>query len=97
MHCYVYASVHKPDTYLWLAGRDDFSVLPEPLLLLLGELRFTLEVQLDPQRRLPQEDTQQIIDHLSAQGWHMQLPSNETLACANPLEYQRTARSQGDH
>ncbi len=49
MQCFVYASRRKPDTYLWLAERDDFAVLPEPLRGMLGELRFALELQLDEQ------------------------------------------------
>jgi hypothetical protein len=37
MHCYVYASLRKPDTYVWMTRRDGFDMLPEPLVLLLGE------------------------------------------------------------
>ena len=47
MPCFVYASLRKVDSYVWLAQRDDFDVLPESLLLLLGELRFVMEVHLD--------------------------------------------------
>jgi uncharacterized protein YcgL (UPF0745 family) len=36
MPCFVYASLRKPDSYVWLAERDAFDVLPESLLLLLG-------------------------------------------------------------
>lgn len=83
MHCFVYASQRKPDTYVWLAARDGFGVLPESLALLLGELRFVLEVQLDAQRPLPHEDSRVVLDHLRTQGWHLQLPPQETLAVAN--------------
>jgi len=96
MHCYVYASQRKADSYLWLAARDDFSVLPEPLSLLLGELRFVLEVQLDEHRKLPQEDTAQVLDNLHEQGWHLQLPSNETLATSNHLDYKRSPLDERD-
>lgn len=91
MLCFVYASVRKPDSYLWLPRRDDFSALPESLLLLLGDLRFVLEVHLDEQRRLPNEDTAVVLEHLRSQGWHLQLPPQETLATANHLVYQRRA------
>ncbi len=30
MHCFVYASQRKPDTYVWLTRRDGFDLLPEP-------------------------------------------------------------------
>jgi uncharacterized protein YcgL (UPF0745 family) len=80
MHCFVYASRRKADTYLWLAQQDGFDVLPASLALLLGELRFVLEVELHPERRLPQEDVEVVLQHLRTQGWHLQLPPQETLA-----------------
>jgi hypothetical protein len=92
MQCFVYASTRKQDSYLWLARRDGFDVLSESLVLLLGELRFVLEVQLDEQRKLPAEDARQIIEHLHAQGWHLQLPPQETLSAANHLAYQHATR-----
>ncbi len=87
MQCFVYASLRKLDSFLWLAQRDAFDVLPESLVLLLGELRFVMEVHLDEQRKLPVEDTEQVLDHLRTQGWHLQLPPQETLAAANHLPY----------
>jgi uncharacterized protein YcgL (UPF0745 family) len=96
MQCFVYASLRKTDSYLWLARRDDFDVLPESLVLLLGELRFVLEVRLDEQRKLPIEDTEQVLEHLRAQGWHLQLPPQETLATANHLAYKHSTRDDRD-
>lgn len=82
MQCFVYVSEHKPDTYLWLAVRDELDVVPESLLLLLGKLRFVLEVELTEQRRLPVEDTRLVLEHLRNQRWHLQLPPGETVATA---------------
>ena len=96
MQCFVYASQRKPDSYLWLAQRDAFDSLPESLALLLGELRFVMEVQLDEQRKLPIEDTTQVLEHLGTQGWHLQLPPNETLAAANHLAYTHSPRDERD-
>lgn len=87
MQCFVYASLRKTDSYLWLARRDDFDILSESLQLLLGELRFVMEVQLDEHRKLPVEDTAQVLRNLHEQGWHLQLPPNETLATANHPAY----------
>ncbi|HEV2622380.1 MAG TPA: YcgL domain-containing protein [Frateuria sp.] len=86
MHCFVYSSQRKPDTYVWLAARDEFGVIPESLSMLLGDLRFVLEVQLDEQRRLPHEDSRVVLDHLRTQSWHLQLPPQETLAVANQAQ-----------
>jgi uncharacterized protein YcgL (UPF0745 family) len=96
MQCFVYASLRKNDSYLWLAQRDAFGVLPESLVLLLGELRFVMEVQLEEQRRLPIEDTEQVLEHLRTQGWHLQLPPQETLASANHLAYTHSPRNDRD-
>ena len=52
MLAYVYKSLKKADTYLYLAGRDDFERLPEPLRTQLGKLQFVLEVDVTPQRKL---------------------------------------------
>ena len=54
MHAYVYKSQLKPDTYVYVPRRDDFSALPAPLLTSLGALTFVLDVALDAQRRLAQ-------------------------------------------
>ena len=117
MQCFVYASLRKVDSYLWLAQRDAFDTLvehdlaverpvhgalvgdlhkPSALVLLLGELRFVMEVQLDEQRRLPVEDTEQVLEHLRTQGWHLQLPPQETLATANHPAYTHSPRDDRD-
>ncbi|GAA0915310.1 YcgL domain-containing protein [Luteibacter anthropi] len=89
MHCFVYASLRKPDTYVWLSRRDGFDLLPETLALMLGDLRFALEVELTPQRKLPHEDTQRVLDSLRDQGWHLQTPPNETLVSCNRPNHNR--------
>jgi uncharacterized protein len=82
MHCFVYASQRKANTYLWLLQRDNFQVIPASLAMMLGDLRFVLEVELHADRRLPQEDVNVVMEHLRTQGWHLQLPPQETLAAA---------------
>lgn len=93
MQCFVYASRRKPDTYLWLAERDGFGVLPDALRGMLGELRFALELQLDERRRLPREDARQVLVHLRERGWHLQLPPESALAGANHPGYGEPLRS----
>ncbi|TAL98975.1 MAG: hypothetical protein EPN71_07965, partial [Rhodanobacter sp.] len=55
-----------------------------------------MEVRLDAQRSLPVENTQQVLDHLRAQGWHLQLPPQETLAAANQLAYNHKLHDDRD-
>ena len=52
MLAYVYKSLKKADTYVYLAARDDFTRLPEPLRTQLGKLEFVLDVALTPERKL---------------------------------------------
>lgn len=74
MQCFVYASPRRADTYVWLRERDQFDVLPAELAGQLGELRFVLEVDLQPDRQLPREDAASVLAHLADHGWHLQLP-----------------------
>jgi uncharacterized protein len=82
MHCFVYASQRKANTYLWLLQKDNFPVIPASLAVMLGDLRFVLEVELHAQRRLPHADVEVVMEHLRTQGWHLQLPPQEALAVA---------------
>lgn len=96
MQCFVYASSRKVDAYLWLPRRDDLSALPESLLLMLGDLKYVLEVELSGQRRLPQEDAAQILEHLRRQGWHLQLPPQQMLAAASHLPNHGASQDRRD-
>lgn len=74
MQAYVYKSQRKADTYLYMAARDDFACLPEPVRTQLGTLKFVLEVALTPGRKLAQADPAVVRANLAAQGFHLQFP-----------------------
>ncbi len=74
MLAYVYKSLKKADTYLYLAKRDDFAGLPEPLRTQLGSLQFVLEVNLVPERRLARENPEVVRANLASRGFHLQFP-----------------------
>lgn len=74
MQAYVYKSRRKPDTYVYLAARDDFSRLPEALSAALAPFVFVLEVALTPQRRLAQADPVRVRAQLAERGYYLQLP-----------------------
>ncbi|KAF1685723.1 hypothetical protein B1992_11045 [Pseudoxanthomonas broegbernensis] len=74
MQAYVYKSHRKADTYVFLAARDDFACVPEPLRVQLGGLAFVLEVALTPDRRLARADAAVVRANLAAQGFHVQFP-----------------------
>lgn len=74
MQAYVYKSQRKADTFVYLAARDDFARLPEPLRTQLGPLGFVLEVALTPERKLARGDAEVVRSNLATRGFHIQFP-----------------------
>ena len=74
MQAFVYKSLKKADTYVYLAGREDFARIPDPLRSQLGALQFVLEVALTPERKLAREDATVVRENLAMQGFHLQFP-----------------------
>ncbi len=74
MQAYVYKSLRKADTFVYLAARDDFDTIPESLRAPLGPLAFVLEVALTPERKLARGNTAQVRESLAAHGFHIQFP-----------------------
>ena len=74
MQAYVYKSLRKPDTYLYLRTRDGFDVLPAPVRAPLGELAFVLEFTLTPARKLARADAAVVRTNLERVGYHLQGP-----------------------
>lgn len=82
MQAYVYKSLRKDDSYVFLAARDDFARLPGPVLQRLEPLRFVLEVALTPERKLARADAATVRENLVLRGFHLQLP---TSAASDPM------------
>ena len=78
--CYVYRCSRKPDLYIYLAEKDDFSRVPANILKSLGNVEFSMELALSPQRKLAREQASRIMEHLAEHGFHLQLPD------ATPVE-----------
>jgi uncharacterized protein len=74
MQAYVYKSLRKADTYVYLASRDDFTRLPEPLRGQLGALQFVLDVVLTPDRKLARQNVAVVRENLAMRGFHVQFP-----------------------
>jgi uncharacterized protein YcgL (UPF0745 family) len=74
MQAYVYKSQRKQDTYVYLAKRDDFDVIPATLGATLAPYTFVMEVALTPERRLAQADAALVRANLVERGFHLQLP-----------------------
>ena len=76
MFCHIYRSSRKPDTYLYLVDKDDFSILPENLLSLFGDPEFSFSFELAIDKNLVKEDTAEVLENLESQGYHLQLQSD---------------------
>lgn len=74
MHAYVYKSLRKPDTYLYLREKDAFGGVPDGVRLPLGVLSFVLEVALEPGRRLARADADVVRANLASRGYYLQGP-----------------------
>jgi uncharacterized protein YcgL (UPF0745 family) len=76
MLCHIYRSSRKPDTYLYLADKEDFSVVPEDLLRVFGLPEFSFSFDLTQERELAREDAGEVFDNLANQGYHLQLQND---------------------
>ena len=74
MHVFVYKSLRKADTYLYLLARDGFDIVPPPVRAPLGELQPVLEFDLVEGRRLARADPAVVRANLMAHGFHLQFP-----------------------
>lgn len=78
MKTWIYRCSNKPDLYLYLAERDDFSPVPANILTSLGNITFSMELDINEQTRLARENPQQVMKNLSENGFHLQLPPSVT-------------------
>ncbi|MCX4186244.1 YcgL domain-containing protein [Methylophaga sp. OBS4] len=75
MKTYIYKSLKKDGLYLYLAKKDDFSEVPQPLYDSMGnEPQFVMELDLSPDRSLAREDVNLVINNLKTRGFHVQMP-----------------------
>ncbi len=74
MKCFVYRSPKKPGSFLFVAGKGEFSELPEALLNLFGQPEFSFEFLLTSDRALQIGDAQEILEKIEEQGFYLQLP-----------------------
>ncbi len=73
MLCHIYRSNRKLDTYLYLVGKDDFSVVPSDLLRIFGPPEFSFSFDMTRDRELAREDSREVLENLENQGYHLQL------------------------
>lgn len=77
MPCAVYKGSRKPDTYLYVEQKDDFSRLPEALLHMLGKLELVMELDLATRTRLARVSPDEVARHLRENGYFLQMPPSD--------------------
>ena len=75
MQCYVYRSVRRENTYLYMAEKDKFEAIPDALLRVFGRPEFSFEFELRNDRKLVREDAEEVIRNLQSRGFHLQMPA----------------------
>ena len=76
MQAYVYKSLRKPDTYLYLREKDAFGLVPDAVRLPLGALQLVMELALAPERKLAREDVLVVMRNVGERGYHLQGPES---------------------
>lgn len=79
MKCFVYKSLKKADTYIYLTEKDCFQDVPDRLLKIFGEPKFTFEFELNLGRKLVAADAKQVIASLQQQGYYLQIPAENNI------------------
>src|SRR3546814_7084683 len=69
LHAYVYKSLRKADTYVYLAEREDLERLPEPLRAQLEPLRFVLDVVLTDRKSTRLNSSHSCAARLPSSAW----------------------------
>ncbi len=65
--------------FIFLAQENGFDVIDDNLKSRLGDLSFTMSLQLKENSKLAREDPLKVIANLQSQGFHLQLPSAITI------------------
>lgn len=74
MNCFIYRCSRKPDLYIYLAEKDDFSSVPAEIMRGLGMTEFSMELELAASTKLAREDVATVMKNLEEKGFHLQLP-----------------------
>jgi len=77
MRCVVYKSERKPDCYLYVTTKDEFTEVPEALLNMMGELQFIMNLDLASRDKLGYADIAEVTRLLGEQGFFLQMPPGE--------------------
>ncbi|MDA8621091.1 YcgL domain-containing protein [Psychrosphaera sp.] len=75
--CTIYKSSKKSETYLYVEKTNDFSKVPEPLMVLVGKLQLVMTLDLDRRKELATADLSKVKQELVDKGYYLQIPPPE--------------------
>ncbi|EMR12943.1 protein YcgL [Methylophaga lonarensis MPL] len=88
MKTYIYKSRKKEELYLYLRDKDDFSVLPEALVKVMGQSPdMVMTLELHPEKKLAREDVSVVMHNLTTQGFHIQMPPSSIHQTSSNLKH----------
>lgn len=74
--CWIYKSPLKEEMYLYVGEENGFERVPDALMARFGAPVFVMELELHEGRPLAREDVAQVMQNLTGQGFHLQMPPN---------------------
>jgi len=74
MLCAVYKSIRKSQTYLFIAKRDDFGPVPDPLLTQFGPPQLVSLFNIKPDTQLAMAESNSVLEAIEKDGYFLQLP-----------------------
>ena len=79
MLCAIYKSAKKPNSYLYIAKRDQFAPVPDALLQHFGKPIFMLMFNLAGNKPLANADKQQVQQQIEEKGYYLQMLSDDEI------------------
>lgn len=74
IHCQIYRSSRKPETYLYVEKSRGLEDVPEALMQQFGEPQEVMSLLLDKERRLARADAAEVLQLIAQQGFYLQMP-----------------------
>jgi len=74
VNCFVYRSNKKQGLYLYLKEKDNFDIVPESLVKLLGDMDFSFEFDLEKDRKLVRAEAKEVLRIMKENGYFLQMP-----------------------
>lgn len=76
MQCYIYRSLKKKGLYVYMPKKDSFEDIPKQILTQIGEIEFSMEIELTKDKKLAKENAASVLENIDKNGFHLQMPSD---------------------